>query len=172
MNTWQRYCGACIVTGLCLAGATASSQTHKTVIGPSNIDLFAGAELLKSGDAEEGVRRTLIGLGYATTIREKAAGNSNACAGYVMLEQAEKALPYCDEALRLKEGHWRALTNRALAHMKLGQFEKAEADLRLAEEIAPGSRSVKLTRAMLLDATDPVAPHVIVDDRRQEPDNE
>ena len=168
----RRLPGALIAAGLCIAAGIANGQDNATIIGPSNIDLAVGAELLRDGEAEEGIRRTLIGLGYANTTREKTAGNTNACAGYLMLDKPDTALPYCDAALAIRERHWRALNNRALAYLKLGRFEEADADLRLAEEIAPGARTVKLTRSMLLDATDPVAPHVIIDDRRQAPDGD
>ena len=157
---------------LLVCAAPASAQEFKTVIGPGNLDLADGAELLQAGRAEEGLQRTLRGLKYATSRRERVAGNSNACAGYVMLGKPEEALPYCDAALEITDRHWRALMNRALAYLKLGQFERSALDLELAEEIAPSARSVKLVRAMFLDATDPVAPQVVVDDRRQGPDDD
>jgi tetratricopeptide (TPR) repeat protein len=168
-TTWL-FC--LVVLCLSLVGTTPRAQESKTVIGPSNIDLHHGAELLKAGDAAEGVRRTLLGLEYAATPREKVAGMSNLCAGYVMLDRLEEAVPWCDQALAINERHWRALVNRALAYLKLGRLEEAEADVRMAEEIAPGARSVKLVRSMLLDVTDPVAPHVIIDDRRQDADDD
>ena len=161
-----------IIIALFVCCASTSAQDFKTVIGPSNLDLADGANLLLAGRAEEGLEKTLRGLRYATTKRERLAGNSNACAGYVMLDQPEAALPYCDEALDINHRHWRALTNRALAQLKLGRFEQSALDLQKAEEIAPSARSVRLVRAMYLDATDPVAPHVVVDDRRQGPDDD
>lgn len=158
----------------CLAAACALllpllavAQEHKTVVGPRNIDLYAGAEALRDGDAEEGLRRTLKGLKYAATSRERVAGMSNACAGYVMLGRPEDALEWCNRALGIQERYWRALTNRALAYLELERFDESEADISLAEELAPGARSVKTVRAMLLDATDPVLPQIVVDDRRQ-----
>ena len=157
---------------LALALPVAVSQENKTVIGPSNEDLHEGAELLKRGDAAAGLQRTLKGLEYAATPREKVAGMSNACAAYVMLARYEDALPWCDQALEIRERNWRALVNRSLAYLKLGRLEEAEADLLLAEEEAPGARSVKLVRSIYLDVTDPVAPHVIIDDRRQTSDDE
>ena len=170
--TIRRVGGVLVAVCLCAFWAAASGQGHKTIIGPSNIDIAAGAQLLLAGDAEKGLERTLKGLAYANSVRERVAGNSNACAGLNMLERPEEALPYCDAALEIRERHWRALTNRALTYLKLGRFEESEIDLQLAEELAPGARSVKLVRSMLLDATDPVAPHVIVDDRRQDADSD
>lgn len=155
-----------------LVSSNAIAQEFKTVIGPSNIDLHEGAQLLKAGEAQEGLDRTLKGLEYAASPREKVAGLSNACAGYAMLDKPEEALPWCNQALELQAKHWRALTNRALVYLKLGRFEESEADISLAEELAPSARTVRLVRSMLLDATDPVAPHIVVDDRRQSADED
>ena len=169
-TTWR--CISLVGVVLSLAAAVAGGQENKTVIGPGNIDLAVGAELLRAGDAQEGLERTLQGLAYATSARERVAGNSNACAGYVMLEQPASALPYCDRAIEIQEKHWRARTNRALAYLRLGRFEDCEADLLIAEQQAPGARTVKLVRSMYRDATDPVAPQVMIDDRRQDADDD
>ena len=55
---------------------------------------------------------------------------------------------------------------------RLGRLEEAEADLVKAEQAAPGARSVKMARSLYLDVTDPVTPHVVIDDRRQTSDDE
>ena len=156
-----------VVACLCFAACTGLAQESKTVIGPTNEDLAAGAEALLTGDAEEGVRRTLKGLDYASSIRERVAGMSNLCAGYAMLNQPEAGLPWCDQAIELRATHWRALSNRALIFMQLGRLEEAERDLSKAEQLAPNARTLKTLRSMLLDITDPVAPLVVIDDRRQ-----
>ena len=163
-----------VLTVFCalIVPTVALCQGARTVFGPSHIDLYEGAQLLEDGEAEQGLQRTLKGLEYAETPREKASGMSNACAGYLMLGRPEDALPWCDQALAIQERYWRALANRAMAYLKLGQFEECEADISLAEEVAPGARTVKRVRELLLDATDPVAPHIVVDDRRQPADDE
>jgi len=166
-TTTTRRLWRTVVACACLAFSVTWSQESKTVLGPTNADLHAGAEALMSGDAEEGVQKTLRGLDYATSNRERVAGLSNLCAGYIMLGEPENGLPYCNQALELNDRNWRALSNRALAYVKLGRFEEAEPDLQKAEEIAPKAKTVKVVRSMLLDATNPVAPLVIIDDRRQ-----
>ncbi len=150
----------------------AIAQQSKTVLGPSNPDLYNGANALLAGDAEEGVRLTLIGLKYEASGRDRLIAMSNLCAGYIMLEQLEIALTYCDQVLEQNDDYWRAYSNRALAYVKLGRFEEAERDLQKAEAIAENARTVKIVRSMLLDATDPVAPQIVIDDRRQAPDDD
>ncbi len=144
----------------------ASEQT-RTVIGPTNQYLYDGSNALLAGDPEEGVRLTLLGLEFAANDRERVAGLSNLCAGYVMLDQLDTALGYCNQALALNERHWRSLSNRALIYVKLKRYDEAAADLDRGEAISPNARKIKDVRAMLLDATDPVEPTIIIDDRRQ-----
>lgn len=157
---------------LCLAFGLCAAQENKTVIGPSNPDLHNGAQALLAGDAEEGVRLTLLGLRHASNTRERITGMSNLCAGYVMLEQLDTALSYCGQVLAQNDRHWRAYNNRALAHLQMERYIDAEQDLQKAESLAPNSRKVKTVRAMLLDAVDPVAPQIVIDDRRQPADND
>ncbi len=173
MNRVTTLATACLVV-LCLAclHPVALGQEMKTTIGPSNIELHNGAELLKRGEAKRGLELTLEGLEHAATSREKVAGLSNACAANVMLGRYTEAVSWCHQALEIRERNWRALVNRSHAYIKLGRFDRAEADLIAAEEIAPSARSVKLVRSMYLDATDPVAPLVVIDDRRQGDDDD
>ena len=157
---------------LCLAVGLSDAEESKTVIGRSNPELYDGAQALLAGDGEEGVRLTLVGLRRASNTRERITGLSNLCAGYILLEQHETALSYCGEVLAMNDRHWRAYSNRALAYVQMERYSEAEQDLQKAESLAPNSRKVKTIRAMLLDATDPVAPQIVIDDRRQPPDNE
>ena len=75
------------------ADETAQS---KTVIGPSNIYLYDGANALLAKNAAEGVPLTLKGLELAKGLREEKVGHSNLCAGFMMLEQPESALAHCN----------------------------------------------------------------------------
>jgi tetratricopeptide (TPR) repeat protein len=172
MNKTTQRLWRAVVVCLCLVAGHGLAQEGKTVIGPTNEDLAAGANALLAGDAEEGVRRTLLGLNYASSAKDRVAGMSNLCAGYALLKQPEEALRWCDEALEIRDTHWRALSNRALVLIQLGRFEEAERDLLKAEKIAPNARTVKTVRSMLLDETDPVAPTVVIDDRRQDADDD
>ena len=155
---------------LCLSLAATEPQS-RTVVGSTNPELQQGAEALRAEDAEEGVRLTLIGLRYASSKRERVVGLSNLCAGYVMLENFDTALDYCEQALEENDEHWRTYSNRAVAYIKTGRFEEAEQDLQKAEALSPNSRTVKVVRAMLLDLTNPVEPVIVIDDRRQHGDD-
>jgi tetratricopeptide (TPR) repeat protein len=157
---------------LCLSTPQVAAQQNKTVIGPSNPQLSEGADALLAGDGEEGVRLTLLGLAVESRRRDRIIGMSNLCAGYIMLEQLDEALSYCNRVLEENDRYWRAYSNRALVFIMLDRLEEAEQDLQKAEAIAPQARNVKIVRSMLRDKTDPVAPSIVIDDRRNPQDDE
>ena len=141
-------------------------QNPTTIIGPRNLPLYDGAQALLSGRNEEGVRLTHEGLTIAQGKREEEAALSNLCAGYIKLELYEYALRYCNMLLARNDKHWRGYNNRAVIYIKTKQYEKADADLKRGEELNPGARTMKLARAMYMDAVHPVAPEVEIDDRQ------
>ena len=144
----------------------------KTVIGVRNVPLKSGAEALLGGDYEEGVRLTHLGLKQAFGVREEEAALSNLCAGYLQLQKYDTALQYCETLLARNDENWRAYNNRALIYMKTKQWDKAEADLIKGEELRPGAHTMKLARAMYMDAVHPVSPEIEIDDRDKEDANE
>jgi tetratricopeptide (TPR) repeat protein len=153
---------------------SALGQGNTTVLGPGNLPLHDGAKALKAGDAKEGVRLTMLGLSQAGTSRERQTAKSNLCAGYVLLENYTTALAYCDEVLEENDKYWRAYSNRALVYIKLRRFDEAAQDLIKGEAISPRSSTLQAVRKMYLDATDPVAPVIVIDDRQNiesEPDD-
>ncbi|MDA0705972.1 MAG: tetratricopeptide repeat protein [Proteobacteria bacterium] len=155
-----------IIACLALAANLAAAQGSKTVIDPTNLELFDGAKALLAGDAKEGVRLTLIGLQRASSASEREAAKSNLCAGYSLLEDYSVALAYCDEVLRGNANHWRTLSNRALIYIRLERYVEADADLLRGEAIAPEARTLLAVRRAWLNATNPVSPIIIIDDRR------
>ena len=141
----------------------------RTLIGPRNPDLTQGAMELELGDAQRGVELTLRGLEAATSQREREVALANLCAGYAKLRKLDTALRYCDRLLALNDRIWRAYNNRAVIHILMGAYDKAEQDLLAGEAINPNARKLRQTRAMLRDAVDPVTPRVMIDDRADGP---
>ncbi len=170
MKRLQQFLAAVLLLSIGIpllgAGDQSTDTGAKTVLGPANRELADGAHALLAGDYQEGIRLTRLGLDRAFNDRERQAGYSNLCAGYLRLKQWETALDYCNEALTINARNWRALNNRLLVYIMLEQYSAAKADLELAEEIAPNSRSVQAARAVYMDATEPVVPNIEIDDRR------
>ena len=149
-----------------LVAQSLFAQDNRSILGPGNVPLQDGANALRAGDAEEGIKLTLIGLAQANNSRERITANSNLCAGYALLARYELGLKYCNEALAENDQHWRARSNRALIYVKLRRFMDADEDLKVGEKLAPNSNTLQAVRKMYLDATNPVAPSVVIDDRR------
>ncbi len=147
--------------------AAQSEAVAKTVVGPDNADLADGAAALMAGNAEDGVRLTERGLRSANSQRDRIAGYSNLCAGFVMLERLDEALQACNRALELDDGHWRSYSNRALVYLKQERYAEAERDISMGEQLNPNARTLRTLRAMYRDAVDPVVPSITIDDRRE-----
>lgn len=174
-NRPKAHCQVLLAALLLAASPAAISDESKTVIGPSNIDLYDGANALMAGDGEEGVRRTLRGLELAQGPRELKIAHSNLCAGYLLINQPETALVHCNWVLERDDTHWRTHNNRALVYMRLERYEEAEDDIRKGQELRPGSKNLKIVKGMYLDETKPVRTKIEVDDRRsatEEPGDE
>lgn len=147
---------ALVVIPLLAWSKLAAQDGARTVIGPRNVALAEGADALLSGDGEEGVRLTLLGLETALGSRELKTAHANLCAGYVMLDRPREALTHCDWVLQRYANDWRAYNNRALAYLRLKQYAKAAEDVRRGQQISPNARQLKLTRSLVLEASGPV----------------
>lgn len=176
MNVKQKTVTGVMIVSLSLLVATLTvAEESKTVLGPSNIFLYDGANALMAGDGEEGVRLTLQGLEHANGSREEKIAHSNLCAGYLLMGQPEPALLHCNWVLERDPRHWRTYNNRALVYMRLERFVEAEEDIRKGQELRPNSKNLKIVKGMYLDETQPVTPKIEADDRRsasEESENE
>jgi len=143
-----------------------STEESKTVLGPSNIDLYEGANALMAGNGEEGVRLTELGLQMAKGGREEKIGHSNLCAGYLMINEPETALVHCNWVLERDDAHWRTYNNRALVYLQLERFDESEEDIRKGQALRPNSTKLKIVKGMYLDETQPVTPKIEIDERR------
>jgi tetratricopeptide (TPR) repeat protein len=159
---------AVLLAPLCWAQGAERMKSETgptTVIGPTNPPLHDGAQELLAGHAEQGIKLTMQGLKIASNSREEEAALSNLCAGYIMIEKFDDAMKYCELLLLRNEDSWRAYNNRAVIYIKTGQYEQAEQDLLRGEALRPGAHTLKIARAMYMDAVHPVVPEIIVDDR-------
>ncbi len=144
------------------------AQNPTTIIGPRNLPLYDGAQELLSGNNAEGVRLTHEGLRIAHGRREEEAALSNLCAGYIKLELYDNALKYCELLLARNDRNWRGYNNRAVIFIMTKQWDKAEQDLLKGEALHPGANTMKVARAMYMDAVHPVAPEIEIDDRQRQ----
>ena len=154
---------------LSVTAASAGGQAGEgdVAVGPTkNASLHDGANALNAGRAEDGIELTQEGLRTARTPQERRTALTNLCAGYLMLEELDEALRYCNDALALSDRNWRVYNNRALIYVLQRRFDEAEADLAKCEELHPRSSATKRVRQMLLHAKNPVAPLITVDDQR------
>jgi tetratricopeptide (TPR) repeat protein len=154
---------------LCLgqvADRVNRGQSPTTVIGPRNIPLHDGAQALLAGDTETGIRLTHEGLELALGQREQEAALSNLCAGYIQLGKYDDALKYCNILLARNDKSWRGYNNRAVIYIQTKQWKKAEQDLIKGEQLNSGARTMKVARAMYMDAVHPVRPEIEIDDRQ------
>ena len=138
----------------------------KTVIGPRNPWLAAGARAIEDGNPKRGVELTELGLANAQGSFERKAALSNLCAGYLLIDKPEKALDYCNQVIEMDTDFWRAYNNRALVYLALGRYGESEADIATGQALRPRSSKLKDTKAMYLDTVAPVEPIVEIDERR------
>jgi len=151
---------------LLMIAQSGRPDESKTVIGPDNIYLYDGANALKAGDGEKGVRLTLQGLEFAQNPREEKAAHANLCAGYLLMNEPETALVHCNWVLERDSKHWRTYNNRALVYLRLERFDESAEDIRRGQELNPASTNLKIVKGMYLDETQPVRPRIETDERR------
>ena len=146
------------------AGAYATEPNY--TLGHKNPDIAAGARALLAGRDEEGIQLTLKGLEAANDKKEEEIALSNLCAGDTNLGDYDTALRYCEIVEQRNDELWRVHASKALIYLHRKDYVKAEEALLRGEALNPGAHSLKVARALFLDATQPVVPEIEVDDRR------
>ena len=137
---------------------------HGIVIGASAY-LSAGADAIRQGNYDEGIRLTTIGLQrQSRTLRDRAAGLANLCAAYVAKGEPDEAIPYCDESIELYDGNWRAFSNLSHAYLLKGMLEEAARDNAIAAGMRPNAAHVQMIRGMLNERN--LTPRITMQEHR------
>src|ERR1044072_7689645 len=101
----------------------------RTVLGGVNEYLAAGADAIRAGSDDDGIRLTRLGLERSSRITERAAALSNLCAAHAAKGETDLAIETCSESIDLNPQNWRAYSNRSYAYYLKGMYTKASADL-------------------------------------------
>jgi tetratricopeptide (TPR) repeat protein len=134
------------------AGLADDSAAPRIVVG-GNEHLAAGADAIRAGAFDDGIRLTLLGLERGVDRRNRAAGLANLCAAHVAKNEPDPAIPYCTESLRLNDRNWRAYTNRARAYFLKGMYSEAAADNEAAAALNPDAPHVRMIEGLLNERT-------------------
>lgn len=138
---------------------------NRMVFGPGSSLLSAGAEAIRYGRYDEGIRLTLMGLERpGNTDQNRAAALSNICAAHAAKNEPDQAIEYCTQSLELNENNWHAFSNRSYAYWLKDMYAEADADLKAATALNPDARQVMQIRGMLNEAG--LRPRVIMEDHQ------
>jgi tetratricopeptide (TPR) repeat protein len=138
---------------------------NRSVLGETQELLAAGADAIRVGRYDDGIRLTKLGLERdAPNPYEKSAAFANLCAAHAAKGQLDTAIRYCSDSLSLNESNWRAYSNRSYAYLLKGQYAEARIDLDAAAAIAPAAAQVRQIRAMLNERS--LKPRVIMEEQR------
>jgi len=146
------------------AAAQVQDRAQSRMVLGGNEFLAAGAEEIRVGQYDEGIRLTTLGLMQAPTTAERAAALSNICAAYAAKGDPDKAIDYCTQSITIWEGNWRAYSNRSYAFYLKGLYKKAHEDLEIAASINPEARQIAKIRGMINERS--LQPSVIMEDHR------
>ena len=154
---------------VCLVASSAAAQTEqtpgsRTVFSDGNENLSAGADAIRAGQYDDGIRLTTMGLERGANLNDKAAALSNLCAAYAVKGQLDLAIKTCTDSLALRDGNWRAYSNRSYAYYLKGMYAQANTDLEAAAAISPEARQVAQIRGMINERS--LRPSVIVEEHR------
>jgi tetratricopeptide (TPR) repeat protein len=145
-----------------LADPRDPEATNTLVLG-ANEYLTAGADAIRAGQYDDGIRYTLLGLERRVNgQRNRAAGLANLCAAYVAKSEPGKALPYCNDSLSLDASNWRAYSNRSQAYLIMGRYADAERDNDAAAALNPTAAHVRMIRELLNERL--LQPRVIMEE--------
>jgi tetratricopeptide (TPR) repeat protein len=128
---------------------TQQQADSRTVLGVTNEYLAAGAEAIRAGQYDDGIRLTKLGLDRPNPPRDRAAALSNLCAAHAAKKEPDAAIGYCTESLQINDANWRAYSNRAYAYYLKREFDEADSDLDVALSINPNARQMPQIRGLM-----------------------
>jgi len=137
----------------------------RSVFGSVNELLVAGAEAIRIGRYDEGIRLTQRGLERRdTSDQNRAAGLSNLCAAFAAKNSPDDAIDYCTQSLEISEINWQAWSNRSYAYWLKSMYDEAASDLNRAMAINDRARQLSQIRGMLNESG--LRPRIIMEDRQ------
>jgi tetratricopeptide (TPR) repeat protein len=128
---------------------TQQQADSRTVLGVANEYLAAGAEAIRAGQYDDGIRLTKLGLDRPASPRDRAAALSNLCAAHAAKKEPDIAIDYCTQSLGINDANWRAYSNRAYAYYLKREFDQADTDLDIALSINPNAKQMPQIRGMM-----------------------
>ncbi|MEE8249901.1 MAG: tetratricopeptide repeat protein [Gammaproteobacteria bacterium] len=148
-----------------MSNVWAQIADNRTIIGAGNEFLSAGSFAIRTGQYDEGIRLTHLGLTrYQPNQSDRVAALSNLCAAHAAKGEPDIAIPFCDESISMSSRNWRAYNNRAYAYFLKGMLSEATFDLDSAAAIRPDARQVIQLRGMINEVG--LRPRVIVEDHQ------
>jgi tetratricopeptide (TPR) repeat protein len=137
----------------------------RSVLGQGNELLSAGADAIRAGLFDDGIRLTSLGLQrHPVSPAERAGAYANLCAAHAAKGEADIAIDYCTESLALNERSWRAYSNRSYAYYLKAMYPEALRDLNAAAAMAPDARQVKQIRGMINERN--LRPRITMEDHQ------
>ena len=159
----SRFLLGALVAFLAVAGS--AQPDSRSVLGERTPLLAAGADAIRAGRYEDGIRLTLQGLESETmSPRLRAAALANICAAHAANGAPDTALAFCAESLAIDERNWRAYSNRAFAYWLKEMYVEAAADIDAAAALAPDARQVREIRGLINEKT--LLPRVTMENRQ------
>ncbi len=155
----------CFAGYLVASSVSAQIADNRTIIGAGNEFLSAGSFAIRTGQYDEGIRLTHLGLTrYQPSQADRVSALSNLCAAHAAKGEPDVAISFCDESLGMSTRNWRAYSNRAYAYFLKGMLSEATFDLESAAAISPEARQVIQLRGMINEVG--LRPRVIVEDHQ------
>lgn len=144
---------------------TEQRAGSRSVLGQTKEFLAAGAEAIRAGRYEDGIRLTSLGLERdRPTPFEKAAALSNLCAARAAQGDVDSAIRDCTDSLSIDSANWHAYSNRSYAYYLKGLYFEARLDLDAAAALAPAAREIRVIRGLINEHS--LKPRIIMEEHR------